>query len=94
MKDALIDPTTGVQVITGWAPNPNPTSPSKYLPVYTPIANAARVCEVVAQGAEFPIAAPLFWTPCADNVVADQWYYDTQTTQIVAVPAPAPYPTN
>jgi hypothetical protein len=95
MKDSLIDPTTAVQVITSWVANPNP-GPGKpaYYPVYTTIENSARVAEVVAQGSEFPIAPPLFWTPCADNVVPDQWYYNTQTAQIIVVPPPAPYPSN
>jgi hypothetical protein len=94
MKDALIDPTTQTQALTSWVANPKrtPENPSQYLPVYTPIPNSARVCEVVALGGEFPVAEPLFWTSCADDVVADQWYYDTQTTQIVVVPDPAPYP--
>lgn len=94
MKDALIDPTTQVQSITGWTPNPTPTpeNPARYFPVYTPIPNSARVAEVVAQGGVFPICPPLFWAECADNVVADQWYYNTQTTQFIVVPEPAPVP--
>lgn len=92
MKDALIDPTTIVNQITGWIPNTDPSIPIKYFPVYTPIPNSARVCEVVAQGGEFEVASPLFWTSCADNIVADQWYYNTQTLQFVVVPDPAPVP--
>ncbi len=92
MKDALIDPTTIVQVITGWIPNTDPTVSAKYLPVYTPIENSARVAEVVPQGGQFEVAAPLFWTSCADTVVADQWYYNTVTFQIIVVPPPAPWP--
>lgn len=87
MKRALIDPTTQVQAVTGWTP-----VAGGYEPIYTTIPNSARVAEVVPQGSEFPVAPPFFWTDCADNVVADQWYYDTQTTQIIVVPPPAPYP--
>lgn len=93
MKDALIDPTTIVNAITGWTLNPDPKGVPRYLPVYTPIENSARVAEVVDLGSEFPVAPPLFWAQCADNVVADQWYYNTATQQFIVVPEPAPYPT-
>lgn len=92
MKEALIDPTEIVQVVTSWTENPNPQASPKYLPIYTPIENSARVAEVVPQGSQFEVAAPLFWTSCADDVVADQWYYDTATQQFIVVPPPAPYP--
>ena len=88
---ALIDPTTAVQALTSWAPNPDPNSKWKYVAVYTPIENSARVCEVSEQG--FPVAPPLFWTDCASDVLPDQWYYDTATAQTLQVPPPAPYPT-
>lgn len=39
-----------------------------------------RVAEVSA--AEFPVAQPLFWMPCANDVVADQYYYDPNDQQI------------
>jgi hypothetical protein len=35
-----------------------------------------RVAQVVDQGQTFEIGNPLFWTPCADDVVADQFWYD------------------
>lgn len=40
----------------------------------------------------FEVAPPLFWTACADNVVADQFYYDPSTQQIDPVPVPPPPP--
>ena len=93
MKQALIDPTTQVDALTSWTPNPDPLGKPKYFPVMTPIDNSARVAEVVPNGSAFPVAIPLFWTNCADDVVADQWYYNTQTEQILVVPDPAPVPT-
>lgn len=93
MKTALIDPSTSVQEITGWTLNPDPKGVPKYLPVFATIQNSARVAEVLPQGSEFPVAEPLFWTACADDVVADQWYFDTATTQFLVVPEPPPYPT-
>jgi len=89
MKKALIDPTAQVQVITGWTLNPDTSGP-KYLPVMVAIPNSARVAEVIDQA--FEVAPPLFWLDSADNVVADQWYYDTATQQIIVVPPPAPRP--
>lgn len=86
MKNALIDPQHPVSHITSWTNPPPPALPE---PVFEAYPNSARVAEVAVQ--EFPIAPPLFWTPCADDVVADQWYYDTVTTQILPVQN-APYP--
>jgi len=47
-----------------------------------------RVAEVCEN--EFPIAPPLFWTPCANDVQADLWYYDPADQQIKLTPEPAP----
>jgi hypothetical protein len=49
-----------------------------------------RVAEVVDQ--TFEVALPLFWTPCDDDVVADQWYYNMGDQNIYPVPPPAPEP--
>lgn len=48
----------------------------------------SRVAEV-AQDA-FPVADPLFWAPCADDVVADQFYW--VSGEILPVPPPPPPP--
>lgn len=83
MKSALIDPTTSVQFIAAWMPS------MPYKPIIETYANSARVCEV--SDAPFDVAQPLFWVPCAEDVVADQWYYDTVTAQLNPV-VNAPYP--
>jgi len=83
MKNALIDPTTSVQFIAAW------TSSTPYKPIIETYANSARVCEV--SDASFDVAPPLFWTPCAEGVIADQWYYDTVTAQLNPV-VNAPFP--
>jgi len=49
-----------------------------------------RVAEVCAQ--PFEIAPPLFWVDCADDVVADQFWYDPSDESIKAVPLPEPEP--
>lgn len=40
-------------------------------------ATGQRVAQVVADDV-FPVAEPLFWMDCADDVVADQFYWDGQ----------------
>jgi hypothetical protein len=68
---ALIDPSTPVQHIIGWSGGTPP------YPVYETYPNSARVCEVSAN--TFPVAEPLFWTACDDTIVADEYWYSTQT---------------
>ena len=41
-----------------------------------PRENGYRVAQVVNDGQTFEIAQPLFWTLCANDVVADQFWYD------------------
>jgi hypothetical protein len=45
-----------------------------------------RVAEVVDQ--LFEVAPPLFWVDCADDVVADQFWYDPNDQLIKPVPVP------
>jgi len=87
MKKALISPNESVSYISGWT-EATLTKPPQ--PIYTTIPNADRVAEVM--DTPFEVALPLFWVDCADNVVADQWYYDSVTATIIVVPAPAPKP--
>jgi hypothetical protein len=67
---ALISPNE-----EAWS-NSNPPQPAVIL--------GQRVAEVSAS--EFPVASPLFWLPCANDVVADQYYYDPADQQIKAKP--------
>ena len=85
MKNAIIDPRQDVSQITGWVTNTNQTQP-----ITTVIQNSARVAEVSMT--TFPIAAPLFWIACSDDVVADQWYYNTSTQSIAVIPPAPPKP--
>jgi hypothetical protein len=86
MKNALISPNDSVSYVSSWIDS----SPPK--PVITIIANAKRVAEVADK--TFEVASPLFWVDCADDVVADQFYYDSVSTIIIQIPPPATYPTN
>jgi hypothetical protein len=47
-----------------------------------------RVAQVVADGSTFPVASELFWTPCADDVVQDQFWYDPADQTIKPNPVP------
>ena len=48
-----------------------------------------RVAEV--SDLTFEVNPALFWVACTDDVVADEFYYDTETQKIIAVPVrPAP----
>ncbi len=85
MKNALISPNESpIQYVSGWTTDTPPE------PIFTLIENSCRVAQVETQ--TFEVALPLFWTPCDDNVVADQWYYNTNDKEIYPVPEPAPYP--
>lgn len=50
------------------------------------VESGYRVAEVI--DVAFEVAEPLFWVDCADNVVADQFYFTDGS--IKAIPAPAP----
>lgn len=45
-----------------------------------------RVAEVVNTGSEFPVGQPYFWVDCADNVVADQFWYNPANSTIYPLP--------
>jgi len=85
MKNALISPNESpIKYVSGWTTDTPPE------PILTPIENSCRVAEVEDQ--TFEVALPLFWTPCDNDVVADQWYYNTDDKEIYPIPEPAPPP--
>ena len=45
-----------------------------------------RVAQVVNDNETFPVADPLYWKDCADDVIADQWYLQTSTNEILPKP--------
>ena len=51
-----------------------------------PRESGYRVAQVVLDGQTFEVGSPLFWTPCADDVVADQFWYDPSDELIKANP--------
>ena len=86
MKKALISPNESVSYISEWVP----VGTNIYTPVITTIVGGERVAEVM--DTPFEVAPPLFWVDCLDNTVADQFYYESQTQQILPKPENAPYP--
>jgi hypothetical protein len=81
MKKALISPNEApIKHIVAWDLNPVTTDPRKYLPVFENYPNSCRVAQV--EDESFPVAEPLFWVDCADDIVADEFYYDTQDSTI------------
>lgn len=47
-----------------------------------------RIAEVSAN--QFDIAEPLFWVDCADDVAANQLWYDPSDQTIKVIPQPEP----
>jgi len=55
-----------------------------------PVNNGYRIAQVEAT--IFPVGEPTYWVECADDVVADLWYFDTATQQPTLVPVePSPF---
>lgn len=76
-----------IRNITSWN-----TSVTPAYPIYSNIPNSCRVAEVEPNDQTFPVAESMFWIDCANDVVADQWYYDTVAltiNKIVNAPKPA-----
>ena len=49
-----------------------------------------RVAQVVAESQIFPVSPELFWTPCADDVVQDEFWYDPSDQTIKIFPPHIP----
>jgi hypothetical protein len=51
-----------------------------------PRQNGYRVAQVATDNEIFEVAEGLFWVDCADDVVADRFYYEPNTKQILVIP--------
>lgn len=76
---ALINPNEETKYISEWNEN---------TPIYTTIGQ--RVCDVAEN--DFPVAEPLFWLDCNNDVLADLYYYDVTTQSILVKPNDAEAP--
>ena len=55
-----------------------------------PVPNGFRIAQVEPIESIFSVAAPLYWVDCADEVVADFWYFDPADATIKAMPTLQP----
>lgn len=55
---------------------------------FEPRETGYRVAEVLEDNLIFDVAPDLFWTDCADDVVADEFFYNPETSQILPIPKP------
>ena len=60
--------------------------------IIEPRETGYRVAQVVSENETFPVSTQMFWTPCADDVIADQFWYDPSDQQIKPIPQPTPSP--
>jgi hypothetical protein len=51
-----------------------------------PVESGYRVAQVATDDMTFVVADGLFWVDCADNIVADKFYFDPVIQQITLVP--------
>jgi len=51
-----------------------------------------RVAQVEEAENIFEVAGELHWVDCADDIVADQFYFDTTANAILEKPVPTPPP--
>lgn len=85
MKQALISPLEQIQQVKDWIKVDN-----KWMPVFTVIPDSARIAETTEN--PFEVAEPLFWVECQNNIIADKYYYNLISREIILVPDPVPMP--
>mgnify|MGYP006275283255 CR=1 FL=1 len=61
-------------------------SPSELVYSYDGTLIGERIAEVSQN--PFPIAEPLYWIECADEVNAEEWYFQTETASCQLIPLP------
>ena len=55
-----------------------------------PCQSGFRIAEVEPDDKVFDVAQPLFWVDCANDVLADHFWYDPETETIKPVSYPEP----
>ena len=70
-------------------------SPNEPVYSYDGTLLGERVAQVEPVDSTFPVAEPLFWVSCADDVVQDQFYWNGNACVAIPTPPvkPAPDPT-
>lgn len=57
-----------------------------------PAQSGYRVAQVEKAEKIFPVADPLYWINCDDDVVADQYWFDPVDGALKAIPNPVSQP--
>jgi hypothetical protein len=94
MKYALIDPRNDNALYVASWEEVIVDGKIIYKPIMAEYLDSERVAQV--ETIPFEIAKPYFWIECADNVMADKFYYDNATKNILPIvnaPFPGPEPT-
>lgn len=86
MKEAMISPQEQRQYQTAWEPSEFEGKP--LVPVFG--GNGYRVAQVVPVGQTFPMAEPIFWTECSDEIEQDQFVYNPDDGQFYPITLPLP----
>lgn len=55
-----------------------------------PREDGYRIAQVEQDSDIFDVATELFWVDCADNIVADKFWYDPADETIKPIPEPEP----
>jgi hypothetical protein len=87
MKKALISPIEKVSFLSDWI-----SDGKSWNFVESVIEKSYRVAQVEESGKEFPVAKPYFWVDCPDNIIANKFYYHSETKDFISVPEHKPYP--
>lgn len=53
-----------------------------------PSSGGWRIAQV--ETTTFPVSECMYWIECSDEVVADEWYVNTETGEITKAPLPVP----
>jgi hypothetical protein len=56
------------------------------------VQSGYRVAQVVEVESIFPVADPLYWMDCDDQVVADQYWFDPSDSTLKEMPSPVVQP--
>ena len=76
---ALISPNELVTDVLSWNETTIPPTPN-----FSLIPNACKVCQKENDENIFPVAEPLFWINCDDDILPSLSYYDLETNKIVS----------
>ena len=65
-------------------------SPNELVYSYDNVLLGERIAEVL--DVSFEVAPPLYWIECADDVNAQDWYFNSNTNTCELKPLPPPEP--